>query len=528
MKQAMEIYDTTLRDGSQAEGISFSVEDKLRIAQKLDELGVKYVEGGWPGSNPKDVEFFDRAKGLKLSQAVITAFSSTRRANIAADQDINLQAALECGASVITLVAKSSELHVTEVLETTLEENLGMIADSIAYLKSEGRQVFMDAEHFFDGYKLNPEYALQTLKAAAQAGADRIVLCDTNGGTLPNEIGEMVQKVAGEVDTPLGIHAHNDGELAVANSLAAVASGVVQVQGTINGIGERCGNANLVSVIANLNIKLGHDAVSDEQLAKLKDVSAFVEERANRAPNPYQPFVGDSAFTHKGGLHAAAMAKVESSYQHIEPAAVGNAKRVVISELSGRGNVVSKAEELGLEAPPKEVIRDVVEHVKQLENRGFAFEGAEASFELILRRAMPGYRNPFELVDFMVLVERRRRAPRRGTEETLSEATVKVKVDGSVMHTAAEGDGPVNALDGALRRALSQAYPKLSQVSLTDYKVRIIDETLGTDAAVRVLIDSTDGEHRWTTVGCSTNIIDASWMALADSVEYWLVKYGDT
>ena len=527
MARQTEIYDTTLRDGSQTEGISFSVEDKLRIAAKLDEIGVKYIEGGWPGSNPKDAEFFERAKGLKLANATITAFASTRKANGNVETDPTVQALLDAETEVVCLVAKSSEFHVTHVLETSLEENLNMIADTVSYLKSKGRQVFMDAEHFFDGYKLNPEYAMQTLKVADQAGADRIILCDTNGGSLPHEIKTIVEEVVKSIDAPLGIHAHNDGDLAVANSLAAVEGGAVQVQGTINGIGERCGNANLISVIANLKLKLGDDAVADEQLAKLKKVASFVNETANRIPNPFQPFVGESAFTHKAGLHASAMAKVESSYQHIDPQRVGNVKRVLVSELAGRSNVLAKAKELGIDiGPNKDVAAKVVDQVKKLESKGFVFEGAEASFELLLRRAMPDYHSPFELVDFMVLVERRRRAPMRGEEETLSEAMVKVRVDGSQMHTAAEGDGPVNALDEALRRALAQFYPAVSEIKLKDYKVRILNESEGTDAAVRVLIDSTDGDHHWTTVGCSTNIIDASWMALADSLEYWLVKYG--
>ncbi len=525
---AMDLYDTTLRDGSQSEGISFSVEDKLTIARRLDALGIRFIEGGWPGSNPKDAEFFELARGLVLGQAQIAAFSSTRRAGVAVDRDPNIQMLLDSEAPVITLVGKSSELHVTKVLETSLEENLNMIADTIAYLKERGRTVFYDAEHFFDGYKDNPEYALQTLKVATQAGAACLILCDTNGGSLPHEVTAIVEEVGRAVDSPLGIHAHNDGELAVANSLAAVAAGVVHVQGTINGLGERCGNANLISVIANLKLKLGVDCVTDEQLRNLKDVALFVSEKANRAPDPFQPFVGESAFSHKGGLHAAAVAKIESSYQHIEPEKVGNAKRVTVSELAGRSNVLAKANDLGIDvAPHKGVVKKVVDQIKTLESQGYAFEAAEASFELLLRRALPDYKQPFELVDFMVLVERRRRAPsKENGEETLSEATVKVKVDGVTVHTAAEGDGPVNALDGALRRGLVQFYPGLSKVTLADYKVRIIDEHRGTESVVRVLIDSTDGERHWSTVGSSTNIIDATWTALADSMEYWLLKYG--
>jgi 2-isopropylmalate synthase len=522
-----ELYDTTLRDGSQAEGISFSVEDKLSIAQKLDELGIDYIEGGWPGSNPKDAEFFERAKKLKLKHAQIAAFSMTRRAGVAVEKDENIQALLDAETPVVTFVGKSWDLHVRKVLETSLEENLGMIADSIAYMKSKGKKVVYDAEHFFDGYKANPAYAMQTIKAAAKAGADCIVLCETNGGALPQEVTEIVAKARQELpNAKLGIHAHNDSDLAVANSLAAVSGGATQVQGTINGIGERCGNANLVSIIANLRLKMGVDCLSDAQLRKLKEVSAYVSERANKAPNPYQPFVGDSAFSHKGGMHASAVAKEESSYQHINPELVGNRKHITVSELSGRSNVLSKAKELGIDlSESKDVAKRVVDTVKEMESRGFAFEGAEASFELLLRRELPGYKRPFELVDFMVVVERGRRAA-SPKDESLAEAMVKVQVDGVVKHTAADGDGPVNALDGALRSGLVDFYPNLRKVALTDYKVRIVDEASGTGAAVRVLIDSTDGTHRWSTVGCSTNIIDASWMALADSVEYFLLKYG--
>ena len=526
MTKRIELYDTTLRDGSQAEGISFSVEDKIQIAKKLDALGIDFIEGGWPGSNAKDAEFFERARSLNLSHAQITAFSSTRKADTPVEKDPIVRALLESEAKVVTLVGKSSELHVTEVLSTTLEENLNMIADTVSYLKAQGRTVFYDAEHYFDGFKLNPDYALLTIKAAANAGADRIILCDTNGGTLPHEVSAIVEEAAVTVDTPLGIHAHNDSELAVANSLAAVAAGAVQVQGTINGIGERCGNANLISIIPNVKLKMGFDSIADDQLARLKEASAFVSERANRAPDPFQPYVGESAFSHKGGLHAAAMAKVESSYQHIEPAIVGNIKRVVVSELSGRSNVVTKAAELGIDlSSEKELTGKVVDQLKHLEGDGFVFEGAEASFELLIRRAMPGYAPPFELVDFMVLVERRRRARVDEGRDTLSEAMVKVKVDGTTHHVAAEGNGPVDALDTALRRALEQFFPTLAAVRLSDYKVRIVDESEGTDAVVRVLIDSTDGEHRWSTVGSSANVIDASWMALADSMEYWLTKY---
>ena len=523
----IELYDTTLRDGAQAEGVSFSLEDKVRIAQKLDELGIHYIEGGWPGSNPKDVEFFEKAKHLELKSAIIVAFSSTRKANTSVEKDPNIGAVLDSGVKVATLVGKSWDLHVTQVLETSLEENLDMIADSISYLKAKGLSVFYDAEHFFDGYGANPDYALQTIQVAARAGADHIVLCDTNGGSLPQEVTNIIGKVRKTVGTPLGVHCHNDSDLAVVNSQAAVSAGVIQVQGTINGIGERCGNANLISIIANLKLKLGIDCITDEQLGRLKEVSAFVNEVANRVPNPFQPYVGDSAFTHKGGLHASAMARVESSYQHIPPEKVGNNKRVLVSELSGRSNIVSKGKELGIDlAPNGAVTKRVLEQVKELEGKGYVYEGAEASFEMLLRRAMPDYHTPFELVDFMVLVEKRRRAPTKGSaDQSLAEAMVKVRVDGAIIHTAAEGNGPINALDEALRRALVQFYPSLAAVKLVDYKVRIVDETQGTATSVRVIIESTDGERRWGTVGCSTNVIEASWLALVDSLEYWLLKH---
>ncbi len=525
---SIQLYDTTLRDGAQSEGISFSAVDKLHIARKLDGLGVHFIEGGWPGSNPKDVEFFEKARGLKLSNSSLVAFGSTRRPGARARDDANLLALEGAGTKVVTIVGKSSEAQVTQVLETTLEENLGMVADSIRYLKSRGLTVFFDAEHFFDGFKVNSNYALRVLAVAAEAGADCLVLCDTNGGSLPSEIViavEAVKRMAAA--TPLGIHTHNDGELAVANSLAAVLAGVSQVQGTINGYGERCGNANLCSIIPALKLKLGIDCVTDAQLAKLTEVSHYVSEVANLTSDPYSPYVGASAFSHKGGLHASGMAKWDRSYQHIDPLKVGNRPRVVVSELSGRSNIVYKAKELGIDLPSrgKEVQR-LLEQIKQAESRGFQYENAEASFEMLLRRADPAYQSPFELVDFMVVVETRRRMPTRSDhEETLSEAMIKVRVDGEVMHTAAEGNGPVNALDQALRKALLQFYPSLATVKLVDYKVRILEESTGTESQVRVLIESSDGVNEWRTVGSSTNIIEASWLALADAVEYWLARH---
>ena len=522
----IQLYDTTLRDGAQREGISFSVEDKVKIAKKLDELGIHFIEGGWPGSNPKDAEFFVRAQSLGLSQAVVTAFGSTRRAGSKAESDVNLRALVDAQTKVVTLVGKSWDLHVTDVLETTLDENLNMIADSIRYLKSKGCTVFFDAEHFFDGYKANPEYALRTVEVAAEAGADCVVLCDTNGGALPSEVASAIA-VAKTKGVPLGIHAHNDAELAVANTIAAVEAGVIQVQGTINGYGERCGNANLCSIIPTLKLKRGIDCITGEQLAKLTEVSRYVSEIANLSPDAYMPYVGASAFTHKAGIHVDAVLKREESYQHIVPDLVGNQKRMLVSELSGRSSVVYKAQERGLDmAAQGEQASRILEHIKEMENRGFQYDGAEASFELLVRRTHADYQPPFQLVDFMVVVEKRRRPPNLGSveEEMLSEATVKVRVGNDVMHTAAEGNGPVNALDAALRKALLEFYPSLAAVRLTDYKVRALDETDGTASRVRVLIESSDGEHQWRTVGSSTNIIEASWLALADSLEYWLAK----
>ncbi len=523
---SVQLCDTTLRDGAQKEGISFSVTDKLAITRKLDELGVRFIEGGWPGSNPKDVEFFASAKDLSLRNSELVAFGSTRQPSIRAEDDANLKSLAGVGVKTVTIVGKSSELQVTRVLETTLEENLSMIADSIGYLRAEGLTVFFDAEHFFDGFKTNSGYAMRCLEAAAGAGADCLVLCDTNGGSLPNEIAVAIRVVRERTAVALGIHAHNDGGLAVANTLAAVAGGTSQVQGTINGYGERCGNADLCSIIPGLKLKMGIDCITDAGLAKLTEVSHYISEVANLALDASLPYVGSSAFSHKGGLHVSGLAKWAESYQHTDPDRVGNRPRVVVSELSGRGNIIYKAREMGLDLPSRgEQVKRLLDQVKSLESRGFQYENAGASFELLVRRAEPDYRPPFELVDFMVVVERRRRLPTRAElEEMLSEATVKVKVAGEIIHTAAEGNGPVNALDHALRKALLQFYPSLAAVRLVDYKVRILEESVGTESQVRVLIESSDGVCEWRTVGSSTNIIEASWLALADSLEYWLLK----
>lgn len=515
----IRLYDTTLRDGAQREGISLSLNDKLKIVHKLDELGIHYIEGGWPGSNPKDAEFFAQVKGMPLEQAIVTAFGSTRRADVRVEDDANVQALLEAASPTVAVFGKSWDLHVTQVLGTTRAENLAMIADSVSYLKDRGREVIYDAEHFFDGYKADPTYALRTLQMAERAAADCLVLCDTNGGTLPSQLVAIIEEVKKTTSAPLGIHAHNDSDLAVANSLAAVQAGVVHVQGTINGYGERSGNANLCSIIPNLKLKLGYGCITDEQLRRLASVSRYVSELANLAHDAHLPYVGHSAFAHKGGMHVNALLKCEESYQHIEPALVGNHQRVVVSELSGKSNIAYKIEEFGLDpSPSSDQTHEILQQVKDLENQGFQFEGAEGSLELLIRRAQPGYEPPFELVDFHVLVEKRQD---RGM---LAEVAIKVRVGGEVMHTAAEGNGPVNALDLAVRKALLPFYPQLAEIHLTDYKVRILDSEAGTGAQVRVLIDSAWGSRTWSTVGSSPNIIEASWQALADSLEYSLLN----
>ena len=523
---SVQLYDTTLRDGAQSEGISFSVVDKLHIARKLDELGIHYIEGGWPGSNPKDAEFYQKAKGLPLKNARIVGFGSTRRRDTKAEKDNNLIVLVEAGVKIATLVAKSSDLQVIRVLKTTLEENLNMIADSIRYLKSKKISVFIDAEHYFDGYKSNSNYALKTLQVAAAAGADCLVLCDTNGGALPGEITAAVKAAAKVTKVPLGIHCHNDSGLAVANTLAAVAAGVMQVQGTINGLGERCGNADLCTIIPTLKLKMGIDCISDSQLASLTEVAHYVSELANITPYPYAPYIGASAFSHKAGYHMDGMTKWPYAYQHIDPAKVGNKQRTVVSDQSGKRNIIAKAKELGIDfSGAEKEVNNLLEQVKQLESRGFQYDNAEASFELLLHKAKPDYKPPFELVDFMVVVESRRRlSTRKSTEQMLSEAMVKVKVGGEIIHEAAEGDGPVNALDLALRKALLKFYPSLKKIKLVDYKVRILEESTGTESQVRVLIESSDGVNEWHTVGGSTNIIEASWLALADGLEWWLIK----
>jgi 2-isopropylmalate synthase len=519
LKSMIQVYDTTLRDGVQREGISLSCADKLRIAMKLDDLGVAFIEGGWPGSNPKDTEFFKRARDITWKHSQVTAFGSTCRVNVDPESDTNIRALLDAQTEMCTVVGKSWTLHVTEVLRTSLDENLRVIQESMAYLRSQRRRVIYDAEHFFDGYKADKCYALETLRAAIQGGAETLVLCDTNGGSMPWEISEIVQDVKNNLNHPLGIHAHNDGDCAVANSLAAVKAGVIQVQGTMNGYGERCGNANLCSLIPNIEIKSGLRCLPNGNLASLYDVSHFIAEVANLTPDEHAPFVGKSAFAHKGGLHTAAVRRNQTTYQHIEPLLVGNQSRMVISELSGRSNVIGKSEEYGLDALlDGPIVADVLNKIKELESRGFSFEAAEASVAMMIKRKQSDYQPPFELIDFLVNVEHRQG---RGI---IAEATVKLRLGEEIHHIAAEGNGPVNALDTALRKALTPIYPELAHFHLVDYKVRILDGDNGTGAVTRVLIDTQNGSKHWSTVGASANIIEASWLALVDSIEYGLLE----
>ncbi|MFH1086894.1 MAG: citramalate synthase [Chloroflexota bacterium] len=516
----VRVLDTTLRDGAQREGISLSVKDKLRIAQRLDALGLAYIEGGYAASNPKDAEFFQRMRDIPLEHARLAVFGSTRRAHVHVESDDNVRAMLDTGAPVAVVVAKSSRMHVTDVLRTTLAENLAMIADTVRYIKAQGREVLFDAEHLFDGYKLDPDYALETLRVAASAGADTLVLCDTNGGSLPSEVGRITAAIVAALPTAtLGIHCHEDTGVAVANTLVAVEAGAVHVQGTINGYGERCGDANLCTVIPNLQLKLGCQALANGDLQLLTNTAHYVAEIVNLRPYDQAPYVGRSAFAHKAGLHVDAQNKNAASYQHIDPALVGNEMRVLVSELAGRGNIAHKVSELGIQVRlGASEIRALTQRVKELESRGFQYEGAEGSFELLVHRSQPGYKRPFEVLDFMVVVEKRKE------NDILSEATVKARVNGAIMHTAAEGDGPVNALDTAMRKALLPYYPELGAVQLTDFKVRIIDPQSATAAQTRVLIDASDGLRSWSTVGCSVNIIEASFQALIDSLELPLVR----
>ncbi len=517
MTRLVKAYDTTLRDGTQGEGIAFSLEDKVRVVKRLDRLGVHYIEGGWPGSTPKDVKFFQKMREVPLERARLVAFGSTRKPGTRAESDPNLKHLIEAKTRTVTIHGKSWDFQVTDALGTTLEENLAMIRESVAFLRPHVEELIFDAEHFFDGFKLSREYALASLKAAGEAGADCLVLCDTNCGCLPCDVAEIVREVKRLVKVPLGIHCHNDSDCAVANSMAALAAGAVQFQGTMNGYGERCGNANLCSIIPNAMLKMGLECIPRESLAELREVSRFVSELANKIPWPHQPYVGDSAFAHKGGLHVSAVAKHPGTYEHVDPALVGNRRRVLVSELSGQSNVLWKAQRAGIDLNKNTPeASKILKTLKELENEGFEFEGAEASFELLMEKAMDSHRPGFDLEGWRIVVEK------RGKAAPVSEATIKLHVNGIAEHTAAEGHGPVSALDNALRKALEEFYPSIKTMSLRDYKVRILDQTHGTSAKTRVLITSGDAHDTWGTVGVSNNIIEASWQALVDSVEYKL------
>jgi 2-isopropylmalate synthase len=515
----IDIYDTTLRDGSQREGVSLSVTDKLKIAEKLDEFGISYIEGGWPGSNPKDIEFFRRAKNIKFKNARLCAFGSTRRPGISAAEDSNIQALIEAETDTVTIFGKSWDFHVHDAIKTTLDENLAMIRDSVAYLKSKGLEVFFDAEHFFDGYKANPEYALATVEAAATGGADVVILCDTNGGLMPWELTPILAAVKEKIKTSLGIHTHDDAGMATASSLLAVREGVIQIHGTINGYGERCGNANLCTIIPNLQLKMGFEAVNAEQLRGLTKLSRFIAELANIAPADQQPYVGFNAFAHKGGIHIDAVSKMPATYEHADPTLVGNKRRILVSELGGRSTISLKTNQNNFKLDKnKPETAELLQRVKEMEHYGYQFEGAEGSFELLVLKMMKAYQPMFRLEGFRMIIEK------RDTGQMYSEATIKVRVGDVQVHTAAEGNGPVNALDNALRKALDDIYPDLRKMKLTDFKVRVIDGVDGTGAQVRVFIETQDEEKSWGTVGVSPNVIEASWIALVDSLEYGLLS----
>ncbi|AEE15369.1 2-isopropylmalate synthase/homocitrate synthase family protein [Thermodesulfobium narugense DSM 14796] len=525
MKKAqrkIELYDTTLRDGAQREGISLTLEDKLKIVKRLDDFGIDYIEAGWPGSNPKDEKFFEQAKDLKLNFAKLVAFGSTRRANTPAENDKNVISLLNANTSTITIFGKSWDLHVKEALKTTLDENLNMVSDTISYLNSKGKSVFFDAEHFFDGFKNNKEYALAVLKRAKDAKAKRIVLADTNGGTLPDEVREIIREVKSYLgkNVALGIHCHNDSELAVANSIAAVQEGVLQVQGTINGFGERAGNANLCSLIPILQLKMNIPLFDEEKLKALTPLSRFIDEIANITPNDHQPFVGKSVFAHKGGIHVSAVLANPKTYEHIDPELIGNKRRVVISELSGTSNIIFKAKEMGIDlSKNRPETRKILSIIKELENQGYQFEAAEASFEILLWKGLCTRDELFDLIYWKTTVEYNERL-----KEIYAEAVIKLIVEGKISHSVGDGNGPVNAMDKALRSALSNHFPSLEKIHLSDYRVRVLGGSSGTGAGVRVLIDHTDSEETWTTLGVSSNIIEASYIALVDGIEYGLRK----
>ncbi len=518
----VKLYDTTLRDGSQAEGVSYSVMDKIRIAEELDKVGIHFIEGGWPGSNPKDREFFLKISRSKLKNSQIAAFSMTRRPNISASEDSNLKALLKSNAQVITIVGKTWDFHVTEVLKSSLDENLSMIEDTISFLVKKGFLVFYDAEHFFDAYQANKDYALKTLDAACSGGAKAICLCDTNGGFLTSQIYSITTEIKNKIaDTgiDLGIHCHNDAGVAIANSLAAVEAGANIVQGTINGYGERCGNADLIPVIANLKIKLKVNCISDENLKQLSHLSHFVSEISNMRVKSEQPFVGDSAFAHKGGMHINAIMKNPLTYEHVNPLLIGNHRRILVSELGGKTGILLRAKDLSYDLSKEDPqTKKILKLVQSLEHKGFQFEAAEASFQILMKRSLRKYKKFFELEGFKVVIEK------HSNNKITSEAVIKLKVRGVKEHTAAEGDGPINALDNALRKALKDFYPTLAKMHLADFKVRVLDEKAGTAAKVRVLIQSQDEKDIWDTIGVHENIIEASWQALVDSVEYKLLK----
>ncbi|MBW1960717.1 MAG: citramalate synthase [Deltaproteobacteria bacterium] len=523
--EPIELYDTTLRDGTQGENINFTAEEKIKIAQRLDALGIHYIEGGWPGSNPRDLKFFDLAKRVRFKQAQLAAFGSTCKPHIDPAQDRNVIALLESETPVVAVVGKSWDLHVQQVMDNSLEENLSMIRRTTAYLKQNQREVFFDAEHFFDGYKDNREYATDTLLVAIEAGADAIVLCDTNGGSLPFEVEQTVgtirnlllEKYGNTLQVKLGIHTHNDSGLAVANSIAAVRAGAAMIQGTINGYGERCGNADLTSIIPILSLKMNRPCISKENLSQLRKLSRYVSETANMIPLNTRPFVGESAFAHKGGLHVNAIMKVPRAYEHIDPEIVGNERRVLISDLSGKSNVEYKAKELGVQLGANGYdSRKIVAEIKQMEQQGFQFDVAEGSFKILLEKFTDQFKPAFELESFRVTIEKDKDRP------CTAHATIKISVDGREEITAAEGNGPVSALDNALRKALDKFYPHLSGMRLVDFKVRVIDGREGTAARVRVLIESRDQDNIWNTIGVSEDIIEASWQALADSIQYKL------
>ena len=516
----VSIYDSTLRDGAQAQGISYSVEDKLKIIAHLDALGVDYIEAGNPGSNPKDLEFFARAASLKLARAKIIAFGATRKVGTAVEDDANVQSLLKAGTAAIAIFGKSWDYHVTEILRTTLAENLAMIGDTVRYLRSRGKEVVYDAEHFFDGYKANPDYALATLAAAADAGADSLALCDTNGGSFPDEIFEITAAVHRRFPAAvIGIHCHNDSEMAVANSIRAVQAGATQVQGTINGLGERCGNANLCSIIPNLQLKLGYECVPADTLRHLTTVARSVSEIANVVLNDKAPYVGSHAFAHKGGMHIDAVVKNPVSYEHISPESIGNSRRVLMSEVAGRSTILARINAIDPSlAKDSPETRRIIDKLKELEHAGYQFEAAESSFELVVRKMLGRYTPFFELVEFKVIVGE------PCVNEVNSSCIIKIRVGDQEVLTVAEGDGPVNALDRAVRKALERLYPALGEIRLTDYKVRVLDSDKASAARVRVLVESTDGRERWTTIGVSTDIINASWQALVDAMEYKLLR----